>query len=117
MDGAVGDYSTDLLLARSMETAEKALKEASASNIKESEEILTAVGEYIIRDKAQDVIRELPYVLPKQKPYNYAQLRRDPKLRRIAVQTIQTPRGRWAIRIFMTRMAISSFTRPECGRP
>ncbi len=91
--GAVGDYSTDLLLHRSMETTETALKEASAANIKMAEKILTGVGEYIIRDKAQDVARELAYVLPKKKPYDYAQLRRDPKLRAVAVQPIQTPRG------------------------
>jgi len=89
----VEDYATDVLLARSMETSESALKEATAENVKATEEILTAVGEYIIRDKAQDAVRELIYVLPKKGPYNYPQLRRDPKLRKITVQTIQTPRG------------------------
>jgi class 3 adenylate cyclase len=91
--GVFEDYATDLLLARSMETSEAALQAATAANLKESEEILTAVGEYIVRDKAQDAVRELGYVLPKKGPYNYGQLRRDPKLRKIAVQTIQTPRG------------------------
>jgi HAMP domain-containing protein len=51
------------------------------------------VGEYIIRDKARNVVRELAQVLPRNKPYNYAKLRRDPKIRAVAVQAIQTPRG------------------------
>ncbi len=89
----VVDYATDVLLARSMETSQSALKEATADNVKASEEILTAVGEYIIKDKAQDAARELQYVLPKKGPYNYVQLRRNQKIRQIAVQNIQTPRG------------------------
>ena len=91
--GAIGDYSTDVLLQRSMETTEAALKDVTAANNKVSEEILTRVGEYIVRDKAQDVARELAYLLPKKPPYDYAKLRRDPKIRAVAVQSIYTPQG------------------------
>ena len=89
----VEDYATDVLLARSMETSQSALKEATADNVKAAEEILTKVGEYIIKDKAQDAARELALCAAKKGPYNYARLRRNEKIRRIAVQTIQTPRG------------------------
>jgi class 3 adenylate cyclase len=89
----VFDYATDVLLARSLETSEVALRNATAASVKESEDILTAVGEYIVKDKALDAVRELGYVLPQKGPYDYARMRRDPKIRRIALQTIQTPRG------------------------
>ena len=55
--GVVSDYSTDLLLKRSLETSETALKDATAANLQLSEKILTRVGEYIIQDKAEDVAR------------------------------------------------------------
>ena len=84
----VEDYATDLLLARSMESSQSALKDATADNVKASEEILTRVGEYIIKDKAQDAVRELGYVLPKKGPYNYAQLRQDPEIRAMPSRTI-----------------------------
>jgi class 3 adenylate cyclase/HAMP domain-containing protein len=91
--GAIGDYSTDLLLHRSMETTEAALKDVTAANIETSEGILTKIGEYIVSDKAQDVARELAYILPKKRPYDYAKLRRDPKIRAVALQSIYTPQG------------------------
>ena len=91
--GAIGDYSTNLLLQRSMETTDAALKEVTVANNQASEELLTRVGEYIVRDKAQDVARELAYILPKGKSYNYAKLRRNPKIRAVAVQSIYTPQG------------------------
>ena len=86
--GAVSDYSTDLLLRRSLETAETALKDATAANLQLSEKILTRVGEYIIQDKAEDVARELAHYFKGNKAYDYAQIRRNPILRKVAIQKI-----------------------------
>lgn len=86
--GAVSDYSTDLMLSRSMETEETALKDATAANVQLSEKILTKAGEYIIQDKAEDVARELAHYLKGKKTYDYAQIRRNPILRKVAIQKI-----------------------------
>jgi class 3 adenylate cyclase/HAMP domain-containing protein len=90
---AIAGHFVGLLLGRSLETADTALNRITATNVQVSDDILTRVGEYIIRDKARNVVRELAQVLPRNKPYNYAKLRRDPKIRAVAVQAIQTPRG------------------------
>ena len=84
----VSDYSTDLLLRRSLETSETALKDATAANLQLSEKILTRVGEYIIQDKAEDVARELAHYFKGKKAYDYAQIRRNPILRKVAIQKI-----------------------------
>ncbi|MCX5892286.1 MAG: HAMP domain-containing protein [Deltaproteobacteria bacterium] len=86
--GAVSDYSTDLLLSRSIETAETALGDAAAANVQLSEKTLTSVGEYIVQDKAEDVARELAHYLKGKKTYDYAQIRRNPSLRKVAIQQI-----------------------------
>ncbi len=86
--GAVSDYSTDLLLSRSMETAETSLKDATAANLQLSEKILTGVGEYIVQDKAEDVARELAHYFKGKKTYDYAQIRRNPNFRKVAIQKI-----------------------------
>ena len=47
-----------------------------------------AVGEYIIQDKAEDVARELAHYFKGNKAYDYAQIRRNPNLRKVAIQKI-----------------------------
>ena len=71
-----------------METAETALKDATAANVQLSEKILTQVGEYIVQDKAEDVARELAHYFKGKKTYDYAQIRRNPNLRKVAIQKI-----------------------------
>ncbi len=90
---AIATHFIGLLSGRSLETADTAVNRITAANVQVSDDILTHMGEYTIREKAQNVVRELAYVLPRNKPYNYAKLRRDPKIRVVAVQAIQTPRG------------------------
>ena len=50
--------------------------------------ILTGVGEYIIQDKAEDVARELAHYFKGKKSYDYAQIRHNPNLRKLAIQKI-----------------------------
>jgi class 3 adenylate cyclase/HAMP domain-containing protein len=87
----------DRVLARVTESNVKfaedgALKIATA-NYQLSKEVLTNLGEYVVRDKAMDVARELSLLLAGKKHHDYARIRRDPKIRRIAVQEIYTPSG------------------------
>ncbi|MCX5889495.1 MAG: HAMP domain-containing protein [Deltaproteobacteria bacterium] len=84
----VEDYATDVLLARSLKTSGQAMQTATAANIQVSKRILTAVGEYIVQDKAEDVARELAHYFKGKKGYDYAQIRHNPNLRKVAIQKI-----------------------------
>jgi len=68
-------------------------KAITTADFQMAKEILTAYGEYIVKDKAQDVATELAHVLAGRKTFNYEELRRDPKVRAIAIQTLFTPHG------------------------
>jgi class 3 adenylate cyclase len=84
----VEDYVTDVLLARSLETSESALKEATAKSVQAAEEVLTAVGEYVVQNKAEYVARELAHYFKGKKTYDYAKIRGNPVLRKLAIQQI-----------------------------
>jgi class 3 adenylate cyclase/HAMP domain-containing protein len=73
--------------------ADQAVTNVTAANVQHSTDILTQLGEYVVKDKAEDVARELAYVLGGHKTYNYAKMRRNPTLRDIALQQIYTPEG------------------------
>ena len=73
--------------------ADRAVSQVTAANVKHSDRLLTQLGEYIVKDKAEDVARELAYLLGGKPTYDYAKLRRDPFLRKIATQPIYTPDG------------------------
>ncbi len=90
---AIADRYMDKLTGQDLIIANKAVQNVTSGNLLLSEQILTRMGEYVVKDKAEDVARELPYVLAGRKSYNYAQLRRDPRIRSIAIQTIRTPEG------------------------
>jgi class 3 adenylate cyclase len=73
--------------------ADQAVSQVTESNVQYSDRILTQMGQYVVRDKAQDVARELAYVLRGKKTFNYPQLRRNRRIRAIAIQSIYTPDG------------------------
>jgi len=89
----VDDQILEHMTQRYLNFADEGAVAITAANYQVSKKILTRYGEYIIEDKAQDVARELAYVLGGRKTYDYGKMRRDPKLRRIAIQTIYTPHG------------------------
>ncbi|MHB8068065.1 MAG: adenylate/guanylate cyclase domain-containing protein [Desulfobaccales bacterium] len=89
----VDDRILDQMTQRNLNFADEGAVAITAANYQVSKQILTAYGEYIIEDKAQDVARELAHVLKGRKSYDYEKLRRDPKIRQIAIQTIYTPHG------------------------
>ncbi|MHB9074528.1 MAG: adenylate/guanylate cyclase domain-containing protein [Desulfobaccales bacterium] len=81
------------LTVQTLHIADASVQQVTVANDQLSEKILTNLGEYVVRDKAEDVVRELHYLLGNQKQYDYTQLRRNDKLRRAAVQKIFTPEG------------------------
>jgi class 3 adenylate cyclase/HAMP domain-containing protein len=73
--------------------ADQALGHVTEANVLHSDRILTVMGQYVVRDKAEDVARELTHFLKGKTRADYARLRRDPRIRAIAVQSIYTPHG------------------------
>lgn len=81
------------LTKSAIQIADQAVSNVTTSNIQHSDRIITRMGEYVVRDKAEDVARELAYILKGKKLDDYAKLRRDRGLRAIAIQSIYTPHG------------------------
>jgi class 3 adenylate cyclase/HAMP domain-containing protein len=73
--------------------ADQAVSNVTTDHVLHSDRILTLMGQYVVKDKAEDVARELAYVLKGKKLNDYAKLRRDPGLRAMALQSIYTPHG------------------------
>ena len=81
------------LTQSSIRIADQAVNNVTAAHVLYSDRILTQIGEYVVKDKAEDVARELAYVLKGKQLDDYAKLRQDPRLRAIAIQSIYTPDG------------------------
>ncbi|MEW6386227.1 MAG: adenylate/guanylate cyclase domain-containing protein [Thermodesulfobacteriota bacterium] len=90
---AIADRFQDKLAGQILTVAKRAVQEVTAANTQATDKILTTLGEYVVKDKAEDVARELANLLAGKKTYDYAALRRNPKLRKIAIQNIYTPAG------------------------
>ena len=73
--------------------ADQAVSNVTSDHVLHSDRILTLMGQYVVKDKAEDVARELAYILKGKKLDDYAKLRRDPGLRAMAIQSIYTPHG------------------------
>jgi class 3 adenylate cyclase len=89
----VANRALDRLTLRNLTFAEEGALALTTANFELSKEVLTQVGEYVVQDKARDVAREVARLLGGKKTYDYARLRRDPKLRALATQAIYTPSG------------------------
>jgi class 3 adenylate cyclase len=90
---AVAKRVLDNMTAGNMKFSEQGAMAITTANDQLARQILTAYGEYIVKDKAQDVANELAHVLAGRKTFNYEEMRRDPRIRKIALQTIFTPHG------------------------
>jgi len=77
----------------SIKIADQAMSNVTSDHVLHSDRILTLMGQYVVKDKAEDVARELAYILKGKKLDDYAKLRRDPGLRAMAIQSIYTPHG------------------------
>jgi class 3 adenylate cyclase/HAMP domain-containing protein len=89
----ISNYVMGDFTKHTVNIANNAVKQVTAANVKHSENVLTSMGKYVVRDKAADVARELKYILRGYKHYNYAQMRRNPLIRAVALQTIYSPDG------------------------
>lgn len=87
-DRFLGEYSV-----HSLSLADTAVKNVTAANTKLSEQILSQLGEYVVKDKAEDVARELSNFWGGKEKIEYSRMRRDQHLRNIAIQKINTPYG------------------------
>ncbi|MFA5110312.1 MAG: hypothetical protein WC443_02795, partial [Desulfobaccales bacterium] len=81
------------LTRHAINIADQAVNKVTVANVQHSENILTQIGEYVVKDKAEDVARELAYLLGGKKTYDYAKLRANTLVRATAVQQIYTPHG------------------------
>jgi class 3 adenylate cyclase/HAMP domain-containing protein len=81
------------LTKSSIKIADQAVSNVTSDHVLHSDRILTLMGQYVVKDKAEDVARELAYILKGRKLDDYAKLRRDPGLRAMAIQSIYTPHG------------------------
>ena len=81
------------LTKSAIKIADQAVSQVTEANVLHSDRILTLMGQYVVKDKAEDVARELAHVLKGKKTDDYAKLRRDPLIRAIAIQAIYTPHG------------------------
>jgi class 3 adenylate cyclase len=89
----VADRLLDKVTENSVRFAEEGALGIATANYQLSKKVLTSLGEYVVQDKAADVARELSLLLGGRKHYDYDQIRRDPKMRRVAIQEIYTPQG------------------------
>jgi len=85
---AIANHFMYKLTERNLKLADASLHEITAADVQLSEKILTRVGEYIVQDKAEDVARELAHYFKGKKSYDYAQIRHNPNLRKVAIQKI-----------------------------
>ncbi len=83
----------DRLEDRNIAFATRGVQEIEAANVALAREVLTALGEQAVADKADTVAKELAYFLAGKNRYSYAQLRKNELLRRIATQDILTLGG------------------------
>uniref|UniRef100_A0A7C3UXS6 HAMP domain-containing protein n=1 Tax=Desulfobacca acetoxidans TaxID=60893 RepID=A0A7C3UXS6_9BACT len=90
---AGADWVGKRLARRNLAFAEEGVKNITSANLQIAEQVLKKYGEFSVEDTAEDIARELTYLLGARKTFDYAALRRDPRVRRIAVQDIKTPDG------------------------
>jgi class 3 adenylate cyclase/HAMP domain-containing protein len=81
------------LLHKNLAFAEEGVHNLTVANLRISEGVLRKYGEYSVEDMAEDIARELGDILAPRKSFHYDVMRRDPKLRQLAVQNIVTPDG------------------------
>ncbi len=87
---AIFERFMNRLTDRTLEIADTSVRQVTAANVSVSDKVLTGLGEYVVRDKAEDVARELAYLLAGRKTFDYAHLRRNAKIRKVAIQEIHS---------------------------
>jgi class 3 adenylate cyclase len=95
---AVGAWLIDVYVMRDLtrsavKIADQAVSQVTAENMGYSNQVLSSLGKGVVKQKAETVAQELAYVLRGRKLHPYSRLRRNRRLRAIALQQIYTPDG------------------------
>ncbi len=89
----LADWIVKDLTSNNVLFTENALENLAEENLRLSERELTSLGERIVRLKSVEVAARLSWELGSRDIGNYALLRKDPMLRKIAIQNIRTSEG------------------------
>jgi class 3 adenylate cyclase len=85
---ALAEWSLNRLTTESITMAEDGVIKASLANYEAYKKAITNNMEKIIESTAAAIADQLSYILKGQKPYNYAELRKDENIRGVATQDI-----------------------------
>jgi class 3 adenylate cyclase/HAMP domain-containing protein len=94
----VGAWLIDVYVMRDLtrsaiKIADQAVSQVTTVNVGYSNRVLSSLGKGVVKTKAETVAGELAYVLRGKKLRPYSRLRRNRRLRAIALQKIYTPEG------------------------
>jgi len=84
----ITEFGIDDLTLQNIRTSLRGIKQITAANYDLSRSVLTRYGERIVTLQAREAAGELALLLRGRPSYDYAGLRRDEKLRKIATQPI-----------------------------
>jgi len=90
---AVDEFVIDRMEASNLAFSEEGLMKVTTSSYQIARQILTEYGEAVVEDKAEDVVRDLSYLLKGKKSFDYSQMRRDKVLRALCTQEIPSRHG------------------------
>ncbi|MBM4274130.1 MAG: HAMP domain-containing protein [Deltaproteobacteria bacterium] len=90
---AVDEFVVERMEASNIAFAEEGVMEITTANYQLAKQILTSYGEAVVEDKAEDMVRELGYLLKGKKRFDYSQMRRDKVLRDLCTQEIRSRHG------------------------
>jgi len=105
----VAHRMAEISKAEAISFAKALVRENEAANYRLSEKVLTRYGEFMVQEKAASVATELGYLLKQKKYRNYAELRRNKKIRALATQKIYTMEGVAGYMILFDRHAENIF--------
>jgi hypothetical protein len=74
----IDDYYMHRLAQSTLALENRGAQNLTNANLQLSESMIRSLGEYIVKDKAEDVARELAHFFKGEKSYNYEQIRQDP---------------------------------------
>jgi class 3 adenylate cyclase len=89
----LADYLAHRLTTQSLTNAQRGAQGIVDKSYQISEKVLTVMGERLVELRVEGVAKGLAYRLKDRDTSNYAKLREDEGLRKLATQPIQTPDG------------------------
>ena len=87
---AISDMTVCSISSCNLRSAQQALGQLNQSNYELSKKILTTYGEQLVEAKAEETATALSSVLAGKESYDYEQMRKDPELKLLATQNVET---------------------------